>query len=83
MPKADDYLFTLDVCLRNLPANAHPAHAQRIRELKEMVQSQSVGQQNPEQLRKAIEKGLVACQIDHDDVEWMANVMLEFIGRVG
>ena len=55
MPKADDYLFTLDVCLRNLPANAHPAHAQRIRELKEMVQSQSVGQQNPEQLRKAVD----------------------------
>lgn len=39
MAKTDDYLFTLDICLQNLPANAHPAHVQRIRELKEMVQS--------------------------------------------
>jgi hypothetical protein len=39
MAKTDDYLFTLDVGLRNLPADAHPAHAQRLRELKERVQS--------------------------------------------
>lgn len=37
----DDYLYTLDICLQNLPADAHPAHAQRIRELKEMVQEQN------------------------------------------
>ncbi len=79
MAKTDDYLFTLDVCLRSLPANAHPAHAQRIRELKEMVQAH---QQKNSKLLAAIKNGLFACQIDHDDIEWMANVMLEHIEKV-
>lgn len=82
MAKTDDYLFTLDICKQNLPANAHPAHAQRIRELKEMVQSQTFMKQDAERLRKAIEKGLFACKVEHDDVEWMTNVMLEHIEKV-
>lgn len=81
MAKTDDYLFTLDVCLRNLPANAHPAHAQRIRELKEMVQTRPVVKQDPEWLPEAIKKGLRACKVDHDDVEWMAYVILRYINK--
>jgi len=37
--KLADYLFTLEICVKELPMNAHPAHYERIREIKAILKS--------------------------------------------
>lgn len=33
----DDYLFTLEICVKNLPENTDVEHYKRIREIKEIL----------------------------------------------
>lgn len=35
--KLEDYLYTLDICLRSLPEDAPPDHYTRIKEIKEIL----------------------------------------------
>lgn len=35
--KLEDYLYTLDICLRSLPGDVHPDHYARIKEIKEIL----------------------------------------------
>ena len=37
--KLDDYLFTLEVCEKELPLDAHPSHYTRLREIKAILKS--------------------------------------------
>lgn len=38
MSKTEDLLFTLDVCIRELPEHVHPIHYKRLEEIKEILQ---------------------------------------------
>lgn len=33
----DDLLFTLEICEKYLPVDAHPAHRERLQQIKEML----------------------------------------------
>ncbi len=38
MSSIDDLLFTLDICRRSLPGNAHPVHFERLEEIERILQ---------------------------------------------
>ena len=37
--KLEGYLFTLDICKQEIPYDAHPAHYERLREIKAILKS--------------------------------------------
>lgn len=38
--EVDDLLFTLDICKKELPMNAHPIHYERIDTIKQIIKKQ-------------------------------------------
>ena len=37
--KLEDYLFTLEICEKELPLDAHPSHYTRLREIRAILKS--------------------------------------------
>lgn len=60
MPTLDDLLYTLDVCERELPYNAHPCHRERLdairailRDRAARVSSAGIAGRDPDTFRRA------------------------------
>jgi len=46
MKKEDDYITTLQYCIKSLPANAHPNHANRLKSMKYLLLGDVIAQRS-------------------------------------